>query len=277
MTAFLATTDTSFLLLGAMLLVTVQCYAFFMTQIIIHACSHYALTGIVALDTLVGSVLSLLNFHTFAGWRALHLLHHRFTNIHGKDPACPRVGETWGVYLFTALHKMFTFTRTPFYRQQTSRGAVLDRVEQTSSASRAARIAAMVAHAWEPLAGLSLLGAYTAWSWRQLGACGILLPVLTWVIPWAAGQMLMADFNYRTHEGCPPRSGQRPYAGEDTNSLYAGIWRVFNALTFGFYRHREHHVDPNVCLWFFGRPHYPRKKSVRTPKIPVRVQRGTRP
>jgi fatty acid desaturase len=276
MTRFLCTTHTGSLLVGAVLLVPCLCYAFFVTQILIHACSHYALSGIVALDTFIGSALSALNFHTFAGWRALHLLHHRFTNIHGKDPACPRAGERWGVYLFTALYKMVSFTRTPFYRQNTSRGAVLERVERTVSASRIRQLGAAAAQAWEPLARFSALAVYTALSVRQLGATGIMLPLATWVIPWIAGQMLVADFNYRTHEGCAPRGGRRPYAGEDTKSLHAGIWRVLNVLTFGFYLHREHHIDPNLCLWFFGRPHYPRKKTSRTQGNPTALQTGAR-
>jgi fatty acid desaturase len=277
MTAFLASTDTGILLLGAILLVTLLCYAFFVTQIMIHACSHYALTGIVAVDTLIGCLLSVVNFHTFAGWRALHLLHHRFTNIHGKDPACPRAGEKWGVYLFTALHKMVKFTRTPFYRQHTSRGVLVDRLERSGATSYMGRTVAAVTHAWEPLAGFTGLAVYTSVSCCRLGAAGILLPLTTWVIPWVAGQMLMADFNYRTHEGCPPRGGHRPYTGEDTNSLHTGIWRVFNALTFGFYRHREHHIDPNLCLWFFGQPHYPHKRASGHINRTNTIRRGARP
>jgi hypothetical protein len=159
---------------------------------------------------------------------------------------------------------MFAFTRTPFYRQNTPRGAALDRLERSSATSCVGRTVVAVTQAWEPLVGLSGLVVYAAVACGRFGAAGILLPLTTWVIPWAAGQLLMADFNYRTHEGCPPRGGQRPYAGEDTNSLHTGIWRVFNALTFGFYRHREHHIDPNLCLWFFDRPHYPHKKTLAT-------------
>ena len=115
--------DLGMPLLGGLLFVAALSYVFFLTQIVIHACSHYAFTGSKALDTLIGSLLSVLSFHSFEGWRALHMLHHRYTNSIGRDPACPRPGEWRATYLFTALYRMATFTRTRFYRLQTRRGA----------------------------------------------------------------------------------------------------------------------------------------------------------
>jgi fatty acid desaturase len=248
---------------GDIMLFVLLCYAFFLSQIIIHACSHYALSGSVAVDTFIGSLLSVFNFHTFAGWRALHLLHHRYTNTYGQDPACPRHGEPWATYLVTALYKMFTFTRTHFYRQHTSRGAALDRVERLAPTGVFRRAVSTVAQTWEPWVALTGLIAYTSAACGRMGGAGVLLPFTTWVIPWLVGQLLMADFNFRTHEGCPPRGSRRPYDGEDTLSLRTGIWRICNILTLGFYLHREHHLDPGVCLWFFGHPHCPHKKKPR--------------
>ena len=77
-------TITSATLYGA-LLFTVMIYMFFLSQIVIHACSHYALTGHRRLDSVLGSLLSVFNFHSFEGWRALHMLHHRYENT-ARDP-----------------------------------------------------------------------------------------------------------------------------------------------------------------------------------------------
>lgn len=235
------------------LCVVVLAYAFFLSQILIHACSHYALSGRRRLDTWIGSMLSMLNFHTFKGWQALHHLHHRFTNVDGKDPTHPRSGQSRGSYLLQAFVQMVRFTRTPFYEKHTQRG--------TSEAR--------FTDQWEPWFGLAGLALWFAAAFAYKGAPGWAYPTLLWVLPWAFGQLLMADFNFRTHEGRPPRDDRVPYRGQDTNTLRTGPWRFVNAITLGFYMHREHHVDPETCLWFLGRPHRPAARQPESCCPPV--------
>lgn len=228
-------------------------YLFFLSHIVIHACSHRALSGRAAIDRLVGNMLCVPNFHSFEGWAGLHYLHHRYTNDPARDPAYVLPGERWLHYAVTALIRMARHTARPEYRRMIAS----QRGQKVGAPGRAA----WLRDCWAQVTGLGALLLVLGLAFVLGGAAGLRCPILFWIIPWVIGQALMADFNWRTHVDLPVHQGPEPYAAQDTRSYREGVWKLFNAVTFGFYRHAEHHINPSVCLWFLERPHRPGRRS----------------
>ncbi len=185
-------------------------YVYYLGQIAIHNCVHYTLFRRRSLNRLVGNVLCSLHLTHFEGWRAAHLMHHRFTNTE-RDP-----------------HR-------------------IDRPLLPYLASHYFRIARWV---WEPrryllavappvLIALAVVG-WQAWAgdpWQ-----GVRWALVFWLLPVTISHVLVAHFNFITH-------AELPYGrGHDTRSFDGGVWRVVNLLTFNFYLHAEHHFAPGEAI-----------------------------
>jgi fatty acid desaturase len=232
--------------------------AFYYSLIVIHCCAHNNLTRWNWLNRGIGEVLSIVNFFPFEDFRALHRLHHGRTNIPGADPHYIRPGEGWLHYVATHYVRLIRFTYTPLYRKTMFARQWKDVDLDSKAARRRDRFAKLIGrtgrvHYPFPFNILASWTGYvtvsTGLSIWVLGPTGPLYLLAFWVAPWAIGQILVADFNYRGHVDLPERKECRPYQGQDTRSYYAGIWKLINTLTFGFYHHREHHIDSTQCLF----------------------------
>ncbi len=60
-------------------------YVYYLGQIAIHNCVHYTLFKKRKLNKIVGTVLCSIQLTHFEGWRAAHLMHHRFAQSE-RDP-----------------------------------------------------------------------------------------------------------------------------------------------------------------------------------------------
>ena len=232
---------------------------FFYSIIIVHCCSHDDLTPWRPLNSVIGVVLSVPNLFMFQEFGALHVMHHAYANDEVRDPHWVRPGEGWLHYVVTQYPRLVAFTFTEQYRKRCWAKHWRDVDFESAALRRHDRIAKFfgssgrLRHPLWILPIASLLGGLTIW--LVLGTLLWGLPFLAlmfgwWLLPWAMGQILVADFNWRGHVGLPARQdiANKDYVGQDTRSYYAGFWRVVNWATFGFYLHREHHVAPRLCL-----------------------------
>jgi fatty acid desaturase len=187
-------------------LVVLVCYLYYLGQIAIHNCVHASMFRRRGLNRAVGTVLCSMQLVHFDGWRVAHMQHHRAPNTE-IDPH--RIDRPLLAYLLTHYF----------------------------------RIARVV---WQPrrfyaatLPPTLLAIAIAVWQWRTgHGARGVWWCLLFWLVPTIVSHLLVAHFNYVTHEGLPAGRGQ------DTRSLSRGMWKVINLLTFNFYLHAEHHLKP---------------------------------
>jgi len=238
--------------------------AFFYSLIIIHCCAHDSFTRWPRVNQRLGEVLSFVNFINFEDFRILHNLHHGWTNQPNRDPQYIRPGESWARYVICSYFRLVLFTYTDFFRQAARAGGSNRSVnDQVSSNVKwrdvIGKVCLVSGRRPHGLSYILLLNVYVsvaavgALAWLCLGKVGLLYPLVLWLCPWAIGQLLIADFNYRTHVGLGTAQDSG-YRGADTRSFYGGLWRVVNAVTLGFYYHREHHVEPRDCLMVSPNP-----------------------
>jgi fatty acid desaturase/peroxiredoxin len=232
---------------------------FFYSIIIIHCCSHDDLTPSRRLNAFIGELLSAPNLFMFREFTALHVMHHAFTNDETRDPHWVRPGEGWIHYVVTQYPRLVAFTFSEEYRKRcwakNWEGVDFDSPELARH-DRVAKFFGSSGRLQHPLWVLplaSIFGGLTLW--MVVGTLLWGLPFLAlmfgwWLLPWAIGQILVADFNWRGHVGLAARQdiANKDYVGQDTRSYYQGLWRFVNWATFGFYLHREHHVVPRVCM-----------------------------
>jgi fatty acid desaturase len=187
-------------------LIVSACYLYYLGQVVIHNCVHASLFRNRRANRVVGTVLCSLHLVHFEGWRVAHLQHHKAPNT-PSDPH--RVDRGMLAYMFTHYF----------------------------------RIAKLV---WEPkryfaatLPVVALAVAIPVWQWMAgHGLRGLQWVIAFWLIPMIVSHLLVAHFNYITHEGMPAGRGQ------DTRSFRNGVWWIVNKLTFNFYLHAEHHLKP---------------------------------
>lgn len=192
-------------------MIVVESYLFYLGQIAIHNCVHKTLFRHSKLwNQIVGHVLCSIQLMHFEGWRAAHLLHHRFTNT-DKDPH--HVDRPLLPYLLTHYYRIAkaVWNPTRFFR------AVLPPI-----------LIAVVVVVWQTSIGDGLRG--LRWVMQY------------WFIPTLISQVLVAHFNYIGHAGLP--SGR----GHDTRSFKQGLGRIVNRFTFNFYLHAEHHLSPGEAI-----------------------------
>lgn len=188
----------------------VATYIWYLAHIVVHMCAHRSLGRNPRVNWLVGNILSSLHLMVFSGWRAAHVLHHRFANTE-KDPH--RVDCSLPIYLLTHYYKLSK------------------RVWDAKS---------FWLSVGPPLAAYAalLIWGYSAGVGDQVLRYGLLY----WIGPVLASHTLMAHFNYVTHVGLPVGRGH------DTRSFRRGLMRVVNLLTFNFYLHEEHHLAPGYAI-----------------------------
>jgi fatty acid desaturase len=197
-------------LLRDALIVLLLGYVYYLAQIAIHNCVHYTLFKRKRLNKVVGTVLCSIQLTHFEGWRAAHMMHHRFTNSE-RDPH--RVDRYLLPYLATHYFRVARWVWDP----KRYFGAVLPTV----------LVAAAVV-------------AWFGWNGDLLG--GLRLVGVFWFFPMVIGHLLVAHFNFITH-------AELPYGrGHDTRSFNDGAWRIVNFFTFSFYLHAEHHFDPGEAI-----------------------------
>lgn len=190
---------------GALFLLA--CYACCLSQVAIHNCVHRTFTGNKRGDRAIGLVLASIQLTHFDGWKAAHLLHHRFTNTdkdpHGVDrPLLP--------YL---LSHYWRITRAVWNPKQ--------------------HVMALL----PPLLASAAVVGWQAWAGQPLR--GLLWVSLGWLVPVVVGHLWVAHFNYATHVGLPTKRGQ------NTRDLTGGLWSLVNLMTFNFYHHKQHHLRPS--------------------------------
>lgn len=187
-------------------LVAAACYLYYLGQIVIHNCVHASLFRSRPANRWVGTVLCSLHLVHFEGWRVAHLQHHKAPNTEFDPHRIDR--------------PMIPYVLSHYFR--------------------------IAKHVWQPrrffaatLPPVILAIAISVWQWTAgHGLRGLRWVVLFWLIPMVVSHLLVAHFNYITHEGLPAGRGQ------DTRSFDRGLWRVVNRLTFNFYLHAEHHLKP---------------------------------
>ena len=86
------------------IIIFVECYLFFLGQIAIHNCAHNILfLRSKRWNKIVGYLLCSMQLIHFEGWRAAHMLHHRYTNS-VKDPH--HVDRPLIPYIFTHYYRI---------------------------------------------------------------------------------------------------------------------------------------------------------------------------
>ena len=146
------------------------CYLYYLGHIVVHMCAHRTLARSPRVNWLIGNLLSSLHLMVFSGWRAAHVLHHRYTNTE-RDPHRVDCGVV--KYLFTHYYKL------------------------SKNVWDAAAFWKSVGPPLVIYTGLLIWG-YSAGSGDQVVRYGLLF----------ASHMLMAHFNYITHVGLPVGRGQ---------------------------------------------------------------------
>ncbi len=233
---------------------------FFYSIIIVHCCSHDDLTASRRLNRFIGALLSAPNMFLFTEFSALHVMHHAFTNDLVKDPHRVRPNESWLRYCLSQYPRLVAFTFSREYRLRTWKQNWQHVDFDSPEVQRHDRVAKLFGssgrklHALWVLPFFSIFGGLalvTLSGYLTLGGPFLVLMLGWWLTPWAIGQILVADFNWRGHVGLPQRSefSNADYTGQDTRSYYGPIGRLLSWLTFGFYFHREHHVRPRDCLF----------------------------
>lgn len=193
-------------LLRDLLIVLLLGYVYYLGQIAIHNCVHYTLFKRKRWNKIVGTILCTIQLTHFEGWRAAHMMHHRFTNSE-RDPH--RVDRHLLPYLATHYYRIARAVWVP--------------AKFIASIAPAVLVAAAV------VVGFALSGDVLA---------GLRVVALYWFFPVVIAHTLVAHFNFITH-------AELPYGrGHDTRSFNTGIWRVINFFTFNFYLHAEHHFNP---------------------------------
>ena len=152
-------------------------------------------------------LLSAIQLTHFEGWRAAHLMHHRFTNT-AQDPH--RVDRPLVPYLLSHYWRITKAVWNP---------------RQHLMALLPPLLVAAAVLGWQAAVGHPLRGLL----WVSLG----------WFLPVVVGHLWVAHFNYITHVGLPEGRGQ------NTRDMEGGLWPLLNALTFNFYLHRQHHLRPS--------------------------------
>ena len=193
------------------LVIFIECYLFYLGQITVHNCAHNLLfRRSKRWNKIVGHVLCSMQLVAFEGWRAAHMLHHRYTNSE-KDPH--HVDRPLIPYLLTHYYRIVK--------------ALWDPKPFLIAISPPILIASAVI-AWQASTGY--------------GARGLLWTTQFWLIPTIFSQMLVAHFNYIGHVNLPPGRGR------DTRSFKHSFWKIVNLLTFNFYHHAEHHLKPSEAV-----------------------------
>lgn len=197
--------------LAIILTILVECYLFYLGQIMIHNCAHNLLfCRSKRWNSAAGHVLCAMQLTAFGGWRAAHMLHHRYTNSE-RDPH--RVDRPLVPYILTHYYRIVKalWYPKPF----------------------------VITIAPPILIALGIIG------WQAStghGARGLLWVTQFWLVPTIISQMLVAHFNYIGHVNLPTGKGK------DTRSFKHGLWRIVNVLTFNFYCHAEHHLKPSEAI-----------------------------
>lgn len=187
-------------------LVAAACYLYYLGQIVIHNCVHASLFRSRPANRWVGTVLCSLHLVHFEGWRVAHLQHHKAPNTE-SDPH--RVDRPMLAYVLSHYFRIAKLVWQP---------------KRYFAATLPPAILAIAIVVWQWTAGHGLRG--LRWV------------VLFWLVPMVVSHLLVAHFNYITHEGLPAGRGQ------DTRSFNSGLWWLVNKLTFNFYLHAEHHLKP---------------------------------
>lgn len=183
---------------------------FYLGQIAIHNCVHCSMFRKRETNEWVGKLLCSMQLMQFDGWRVAHMLHHRFTNTE-RDPHC--VDRPLIPYLLTHYYRITMAVWNP--RR----------------------------HLKAVVPPLALAGAFIVWqAIAGHGTRGLVWVVVYWLIPVTISQLLVAHFNYATHVGLPPDRGH------NTRDFDGGIFTVINWITFGFYRHAQHHLKPSKAI-----------------------------
>jgi fatty acid desaturase len=185
-------------------------YLFFLGQIVIHNCVHGSACRTRNGNRLVGQVLASMQLANYEGWRAAHLLHHRYTND-ARDPY--RIEMPAVPYI---VSQYFRHVR-----------------EFWDGRKYIVAIAPPIGLACVVILWQAQVGQFSR---------GLVWVGCFWLLPTMLSHMLVAHFNYITHVGLPQGRG------EDTRSFYRGAWRVINKLTLNFYLHREHHLSPGEAI-----------------------------
>jgi len=186
------------------------CYIYYLAHIVVHMCAHRSLGRNAKVNKVVGNTLSVVHLMNFEGWRAAHLMHHRFTNT-ARDPHL--VDCSMAKYVLTHYYKISKAVWVP------SRFLTTVALPFT---------AILLAFAWCCTQGYHM-------TVLKYGG-------LYWMGPLLVSHMLMAHFNYITHVDKPVGRGQ------DTRSFKRGLWKVINFMTFNFYCHGEHHLAPGYAV-----------------------------
>jgi len=193
------------------IIIFVECYLFFLGQIAIHNCAHNILfLRSKRWNKIVGYLLCSMQLIHFEGWRAAHMLHHRYTNS-VKDPH--HVDRPLIPYILTHYYRIAKVVWDP---------------KRFFSAISPPILIAITIIVWQVLSGY--------------GTRGLVWVTQFWLIPTIFSHVLVAHFNYIGHVDLPPGRGK------NTRSFKRGFWKVVNLFTFNFYHHAEHHLNPSEAI-----------------------------
>ena len=194
----------------------------------LHECVHRTAFKSVWLNDAVGWVAGLLSFYNSTYYRRYHGVHHRFTQLPGKDPELddPRPG-TAGEYLLEILG-------VPWWtgRLRTHFAVALGRVKSFPFIPTGARAAVI-------RSGRLQLGVYGAAIALSIALARPLF-LLYWLLPVAVGQPLLRAILLAEHTGCTQDAD--PFTNTRTTLT---VWPV-RFLMWNMPYHAEHHLFPAI-------------------------------
>jgi len=194
-----------------------------------HECMHRTAFRSDRANAIVGWLAASPSLLNLDFYRAFHLVHHRHTQIPGRDPELAAVGPTTlGRYLLrvsgVAFWQLRLKTVWDAWRGDMSAYPYI-------TAQTAPRIIASVRAMSVMMIGGSVVVALI-WSWRT--------PFLFWIIPQLIGQPPLRAYLLAEHTGCT----------EDRNGLTNTRTTYTNALVrllmWNMPFHAEHHLYPSI-------------------------------
>lgn len=201
---------------------------------LMHSAAHGSIRPIW-LGRVVGELCGLQQLVGFQEWTLAHHIHHRYADDAVQDPHPPLDFSFWkyGLRMKFAIANKFTF----YYFQAWGK------------TPRASKIWLLTG----PFIALNCYMRSLIWLFF-LGPLGFIFFFLP---SYFSNMVFYAHFNYYTHR--PMANGNYEILNLDHNALY----RALNAVTFGAYYHKNHHLKP----YLFNPKYVKQQEAVRAARF----------
>lgn len=187
-----------------------------LSAVFIHNASHNSFPY-RWLNELCGHLAGIHQLWGFMGWKLIHLIHHHYSDVVGRDPHAPNGRSFWKFACVMFLESSARISER--YREHWGTG-----------------LKTTLLHKAVLVVFLGLVALNTAFWYMLLGPEAFLL---CYIPSYIANHLLFVDINYTAHP-TNPETGETAAANLD-NTLY---YKIANFLWFGIYYHANHHRKP---------------------------------